>query len=70
MTDELELVPCKYCGEIPNTTRVEGDIYYTQCCCGKWNPYEFMGATKLSSKKAWNFYNGKEASRNKNDLLW
>lgn len=57
MSKDTEAVACKYCKKMPHIQRVDGDIYYTQCQCGKWSPYQFMGATPRTAIESWNEYN-------------
>lgn len=52
-----EPVVCKYCKKNPKVIVIGGDLFYVQCHCGKWGPYEFLGHTKTQAIKNWNDYN-------------
>jgi len=49
--------PCRYCRGIPRVIVAPGDLFYTQCKCTKWNPYEFLGTSKKASVENWNMFN-------------
>lgn len=55
--NNITVNPCKYCHRMPNVVGVRGDLYYAQCRCGKWNPYEFIGTTRLHALENWNTFN-------------
>lgn len=52
-----EPVVCKYCKKMPHVVCIGGDLFYAQCNCGKWSPYDFCGATKERTIQNWNEYN-------------
>ena len=52
-----EANPCKYCGGKPRVVESPGDLFYAMCKCGKWNPYEFCGATAAGTIENWNTFN-------------
>lgn len=54
---KIEPNPCKYCGRTPQVVSVRGDLFYAQCLCDKWHPYEFVGATSTRALENWNTFN-------------
>lgn len=64
MTEQLN--PCKHCRGLPKIVSAPGDLYYAQCTCGKWNPYEFIGTTKQRAAENWNTYNLPKGANNGN----
>lgn len=51
------LEPCCNCGKLPIVRRHAGDLYYAQCNCGKWSPYEALGFSEKSAIEHWNDLN-------------
>lgn len=51
---------CKYCGKKPKIVAAAGEVYYAQCRCGKWSPYEFCAASPRGAVNNWNTYNTKK----------
>lgn len=51
---------CKHCGKSPKIVAFPGDLFYAQCRCNKWNPYDFCGATKNGAIRSWNTLNTKK----------
>ena len=51
---------CRYCGKKPRIVTVFGSLYYAQCKCNKWNPYEFVGTTPVKAINNWNTFNTKK----------
>lgn len=64
MTEQLN--PCKHCRGLPRIVSAPGDLYYAQCTCGKWSPYEFIGTTKQRAAENWNTYNLPKGANNGN----
>lgn len=58
--------PCKYCRGMPKVISAPGDLYYAQCHCGKWSPYEFIGSTVQHAIENWNTYNLPKGAKNAN----
>lgn len=56
----IELLPCRKCGNLPETIRVDGDLFYTQCSCDGWPQYLFIGINKYASARQWNEANSKD----------
>lgn len=52
----MELVKCLHCKQKPKLVEIHG-MYYAQCSCGAWNPYEFVGVKKITAIAQWNIYN-------------
>lgn len=63
----IDPIPCKYCKRLPKVVNIGGDLFYAQCQCGKWGPYDFCGATKLRTIENWNTYNKPFQKGNKDD---
>lgn len=63
MTPKPDALPCKYCGKQPRIVGVPGDLFYAQCSCGKWHPYEFCGGSIAGAINNWNLYNDKTVTR-------
>ena len=59
MNDLPKANPCKYCGGKPKIAVAAGEIFYAQCKCGKWSPYEFCAASRKGAINNWNTYNTK-----------
>lgn len=59
-----EAHPCKHCKRQPTVVSVPGDVFYAQCVCGKWNPYEFIGVNPAGAIENWNIYNPKPKRTN------
>lgn len=55
----METAKCKWCGKHPTVKKVAGDLYYVQCGCTKWDPYQFMGSTEKNAIHQWNVFNDK-----------
>lgn len=51
-----ELSRCIFCNRLPTTVEIS-KMFYTQCKCHKWNPYEFVGIRKATSIAQWNYAN-------------
>lgn len=45
---------CFYCNKKPRIVDMS-DLFYVQCDCGKWNPYEFCGSTRNNAISQWNY---------------
>lgn len=51
-----EIEPCKKCKRQPVIKEIEG-LFYAQCRCDKWNPYEHLGVSRKACINNWNFAN-------------
>jgi len=54
---------CIYCGSLPYV-RDLGGLFYAQCNCGNFNPYEFCGVHPKNAIGAWNEANSLTAKAN------
>jgi len=52
----MKVSDCIHCKRQPRIVEI-GGIFYVQCLCGKWKPYEFMGARKATAYAQWNAFN-------------
>lgn len=52
----MKINKCIHCGGLPKIVNVT-DLFYVQCMCGRWNPYQFVGITKKTAIEQWNFEN-------------
>lgn len=51
-----EIVPCKKCKNKPSIKEI-GGMFYAQCRCDKWDPYEHLGITYAACARNWNLAN-------------
>lgn len=68
MNNEEQLAPCKYCGRMPNIVKFEENLYYAQCSCNRWSPYEFLGFCYKSAVRVWNIYNKSGQLKQKREI--
>lgn len=59
------LEKCCNCGKYPTVREAAGGLYYAQCNCGKWSPYEALGMTTKGAILHWDELN-KPIQRNGN----
>ena len=52
----MKISRCIHCHQYPNLIEMH-DIFYVQCNCGNWNPYEFAGIRKITAYAQWNIAN-------------
>lgn len=52
----MQISPCLHCHNKPTMIEMYG-VYYMQCNCGNWNPYEFAGIRKITAIAQWNIAN-------------
>lgn len=43
---------CIYCGSLPYVRNL-GGLFYVQCSCGNFNPYEFCGIHPKNAMEVW-----------------
>lgn len=54
---------CIYCGNAPRVVDM-GGLFYVQCKCGNFNPYEFCGIRPKNAVAVWNDANSITAKVN------
>lgn len=47
---------CIYCGNVPHVLDM-GGLFYVQCKCGNFNPYQFCGLRKKYAMDQWDYAN-------------